>query len=207
VATGIILAGGKSRRLGQDKASTVLAGKPLIVHVLERLNASVDSIVVVTRPGQELPAEAAQRFRPAVFQDLYPGAGPLGGLLTGLSAAGSFPAIAVACDMPFLEPALLHALLDHLPGYDAVVPVLDGMTQPLCAAYAGTCIDSLKARLEANQLRLIDWLNDINVRRVLDQEWKVADPDGLSFFNLNTPDDLAKAEAVLAAIKRESAAD
>ena len=176
----------------------MLAGKPLIVHVLERISASVDNIVVVTRPGQELPAEAALHFHPAVFQDLYPGAGPLGGLLTGLSAADSFPAIAVACDMPFLEPALLRGLLKVMQGYDAAVPVKDDRPQPLCAAYAETCIDSLKARLEANQLRMTDWLDDIRVRRILDEDWQPLDPEGLSFFNLNTPDDLAKAEAMLA---------
>jgi molybdopterin-guanine dinucleotide biosynthesis protein A len=190
--------------MGQDKASLTLQGKPLLQHVLDRVAPIVDQVVVVTRPWQLLPRidatdPVSRRPRPViVVEDANPGSGPAGGLQTGLSIATSFPALAVACDMPLLQPDLLSELLRIAPGFSAVVPRHFGVAEPLCAAYSSTCLPAIKTRIGRGDLRMSNWLEDVHTCYLDEGAWQKFDPDGLSFFNLNTPEDLAKAEALMA---------
>jgi molybdopterin-guanine dinucleotide biosynthesis protein A len=197
MASAVILAGGHSRRFGRDKASEPLLGQPLVAHVVARCAAVADDVVVVRRAGQELPPIEAPRIR--LIDDVYPDTGPLGGLLSGLREVTGESAIAVACDMPLLSPALLALLLRVLPGHEAAVPLCDGRPQPLCAAYARACLDRLAGEIEAGRLRLVDFLDAIGTRYLEPEEWRAADPAGHSFLNLNTPHDLEVAAAVLLA--------
>jgi molybdopterin-guanine dinucleotide biosynthesis protein A len=204
VTSAIILAGGRSQRMGQDKASLMLQGRPLLQHVVDRVGPIVDQIVIVTRPWQLLPRidvndPVTRRPRPViVVEDSTPGSGPAGGLLTGLSIATSFPALAVACDMPLLQPELLEELLRIAPGFSAVVPRHFGVAEPLCAAYSSTCLAAIRTRIGRGDLRMSNWLQDVHTRYLDETEWQKFDPEGLSFFNLNTPEDVSRAEALMA---------
>ena len=192
---GIVLAGGQSTRLGRDKASELVKSRSLLQRVLDRLDGFVDEYVVVTAPGQELAPLFASRPISTV-EDAYPGAGPLGGLYTGLSSMAAPRAIAVACDMPLLKPALLSLLLRLQPGHDAVVP-RNALPEPLCAVYAAACLPAVKGRLEAKDYKMTGFFDAVDVRFVEPSEWQAVDADGVSFLNVNNEEDLRRAEALL----------
>ncbi len=115
--SGIILAGGKSRRMGRDKAFLDFDGKPLIAHVIERVRALCSDVFIVAND-----AAAFAHFDTRVVSDVYPGKGSLGGIFSGLQAAREEYALAVACDMPFLNDALLCYLISLVPQFDVVIP-------------------------------------------------------------------------------------
>ncbi len=193
---GIILAGGKSTRFGRDKPSELLRGRSLLQRVLDRLDGIVDEYVVVKAAGQELPAVYASR--PITYvEDLFLGAGPLGGVYTGLSSMAAARAVAVACDMPLLKPSLIALLRRLQPGHDAVVP-LNGLPEPLCAVYATTCIPAIEAQLEAQSYKMTSFLDAVKVRFIEPSEWQRLDKDGVSFLNVNTEEDMERAEQLLA---------
>jgi len=191
----VVLAGGQSRRLGQDKASALLGGVPLLQHVLDRLNGVATDISVVCRPGQVLPALDGKEVT-SVF-DRYAGAGPLGGLYAGLETALYQRVIALGCDTPFVSPALLRRLLERISDHDAAVPVVCGQPQPLCAVYTKAALRPARARIEAGKLRLTDLLDDLDTYLMVEAEWRPIDPEGLSFTNLNTAADFERAERLL----------
>ncbi len=208
-ASGIIVAGGASRRMGRDKAFIDLKGKPLVARVLEQVQAVCSETIIVANDR-----EAFAPFGVQVVGDTFPGKGSLGGIFTGLQAAREPYALAVACDMPFLDARLLRYLISLAPGFDAVVPrALDPSSKlqrvpnataarvgertareqalhPFHAVYAKSCLASMHARLEKDDLRMIGFFKAVKVRIVEAQEIDRFDPSHLSFFNVNTPEDL-----------------
>ena len=190
--TGIILAGGLSRRLGRDKAVEPIEGQPLVGRVMDALSEIVDELVVVVNTpqrGRELPL----RDSAVVAVDIYPNAGSLGGIFTGLSSASNQWGIVVACDMPFLNLDLLSYLLSFRESHDAVVPVLDGRPEPTHAAYSKVCLSAIEARLEADDLKIARFFDDVRVKYVSQRRVEEIDPSRRSFFNVNTEEDLARA--------------
>jgi molybdopterin-guanine dinucleotide biosynthesis protein A len=196
----IVLAGGRSTRLGRDKASDLLLGRPLLQHVLDRVSTLVEEIVVVTAPGQVLPAVSTPRPM-RVAEDLYPGCGPLGGIYTGFNATAAVLCLAVACDMPLLSGALLRELLRRSPTCDVVMPVLE-YPEPLHAVYGRACIEPIRERLDAGQFKITNFLGAVNVCYVREDECRVFDPDLRSFMNTNTQADLDRARELLEAEER-----
>ena len=196
-AAAIVLAGGLSTRLGHDKASTPLLGVPLLTRVLRALNGAVDERLVVAREGQDLSWLDEPDVR--IVTDVYAQRGPLGGLYTGFLRTDAAAAIVLGCDTPLVSPALLQGLIRLLARHDAVVPMKDGLPQPLCAAYARQCIDAARARLERRALRLSSLLDDLDVLYLQPEVWREWDAGGLSFLNLNRPEDIQRAEAILKA--------
>jgi molybdopterin-guanine dinucleotide biosynthesis protein A len=194
----IVLAGGKSTRFGRDKAAEPLLGVPMLQRVVDLTEGLVDEVIIVGRPGQDLAWVRTERPSRAV-EDLYPGAGPAGALYTGLTASQAPVALAVACDMPLLQLALLAALLQLGRDHDLVVPVCDGLPQPLCAVYRTSCRERLRAELEAGDLKLVSIIDKLSAHYVEEKEWHAFDPGGLSFANLNSEADLRRAEALLSA--------
>lgn len=191
----IVLAGGRSTRLGRDKASELLLGRPLLQHVVDRVGEVASEIVVVAAPGQMLPAvEAAVPMTVAI--DAYPGSGPLGGIYTGLVAARAAFSIAVACDMPLLSPTLLAALVARATGVDVVMPVLT-YPEPLHAVYGRGCIEPIRERLESGQLKITNFLGAVRVRYVREDECRAVDRELRSFLNVNTEEDLAHVRTIL----------
>ncbi len=191
-ATGLVLAGGASRRMGRDKAFLELDGRPLIEIVVERMAQVCAEVLVVagdTRPyiGLGVPT-VVDRFR---------GMGVLGGLHAGLEAASHELTLAVGCDMPFLDPDLLRAFAGWSEGYDVAMLRHGNQNhvEPLHAAYRRACIPALEAVLRAGQRRIVSFFPYVHVRYVTPEEVAPYDPDRRSFRNLNTPEEWAAARA------------
>ncbi|MFQ6027958.1 MAG: molybdenum cofactor guanylyltransferase [Dehalococcoidia bacterium] len=189
---GIVLAGGQSRRLGRDKAVEPMGGQPLIRRVMDRLSQVADGLVVVVADaarGDALPLEQQHQ----VACDQYPGGGSLGGIFSGLAAMEQEWGLVVACDMPFLNLDLLRHMLSLRQGYDAVVPVLEGRPEPTHALYSKACLAPIEERLQADDLKISGFFDQVRVNYLAEQDLARFDPDYLSFFNVNSPEDLAKA--------------
>jgi molybdopterin-guanine dinucleotide biosynthesis protein A len=189
--TSIVLAGGKSLRLGRSKCLETINGKSLIERVTERLKSVSRQILIVTSREQlDLPVTGEAE----VVVDLYPDKGPLMGIYIGLLDAESSHSLVVACDMPFLNIELLRYMVELSPSFDAVVPRLgEGKVEPLHAVYSRSCLGSMKTLLEHNQLEVTRLLNKVRVRYVEQAECQRFDPKLLSFFNINYQSDLDRA--------------
>ena len=194
--SGIVLAGGLSRRLGRDKAVEPFGDEPLIARVIGRLSTLTNETVVVVNNearGAELPLPDEAR----VAVDIYPESGSLGGIFSGLTAANNDWGFVVACDMPFLNTDLIAHMLTLREDYDAVVPLLDGYPEPTHAAYSKACLPHIESRLRAGQLKIAGFFDDVRVRYVSESEILGYDAERLSFFNVNRPDDLERALALV----------
>jgi molybdopterin-guanine dinucleotide biosynthesis protein A len=186
---GIILAGGRSRRMGADKAVVDFCGTRMIDRVTQALSAVADPVVVVARTSADVDGVPAR-----VLEDERPYEGPLCALVAGLRATGAEQNIAVACDMPFLNTVLLQRLGDLIDeNVDAVVPIAFGHPQPLHAAYGDCAIEPLLTAIAAGERSLKGALERLRVRWVPEIEWKSLDPHGRSFLNVNTPHELRAA--------------
>ncbi|MBE0416066.1 MAG: molybdenum cofactor guanylyltransferase [Dehalococcoidia bacterium] len=190
--TAIVLAGGKSLRLGRDKALEEIGRQSLIERVIERLSPLGNEIVVVTSSSDHLPDFNMRRV-----YDIYPGKGPIGGIYSGLKAAPSFHSLVVACDMPFLNIALLRYLIELSPGFDVVIPRVEGKVEPLHAVYSKNCLAPIEALLYEGKLRIADFFPEVRVRYVEEDEIEKFDPEHLSFFNINSEADLECARSLL----------
>ena len=189
--TGVILAGGRSRRLGRMKAIEPFDGQPLISHVIGKLLKMVDKIIVVVNdPDQSqllpIPSETSVR----VVQDIYSQAGSLGGIFTGISEIGTNWGIVVACDMPFLSVELLQHLSSRSKNVDAVIPRIKGFPEPTHALYSKACLPYMKKRIHNGDLKIANFYTDINVQYVDEKELHEYDAELKSFFNVNTEEDL-----------------
>ena len=181
----VILAGGHSRRMGQDKALIDYQGRPIIAHVIQTLRELSDDLIVVSNRLEDYAAFGAR-----VVPDYDPPCGPLGGIAAGLSAAQRDLSIVVACDMPFLNGRLLQALIDRAGEADAVVMQAGDQFEPLHAIYRRVCLEAIQRRLANGDWRVISFFDDVRLRVVPEADWRAIDPDGRSISNLNTPDDL-----------------
>ncbi len=191
----IILAGGFGRRLGRDKATTEAGGRPLL-HWSALAAAHVsDDVVVARRPDQQLPPLDGVHWREAV--DHRHDRGPLAGLEAALPLIEHEVAVAVACDMPFLDPALMRAIAEACEGVEIAMPYLDGVAQPLLAAYRPTIVPHATRLLEEGDGRIRALLPLVEHRLLVEDELRVLDPRLESFTNVNHLEDLNAVEAVL----------
>jgi len=188
-----IQAGGRSSRMGRDKALVPLGGKPLIAHVAEIVAELGDDLFVTTN-NPEVFSFLDCRMVP----DPVPGLGALAGLRTALSAAQRDRILVVACDMPFLQPALLNDLITRSERSQVVVPCWQGAFQPLVAVYQRSCLEAVRHALSMGEMSVVSFFDDVQIDRLEQEEISIFDPDGRSFININTPDDLAQAERLLA---------
>lgn len=190
--TGIVLAGGRSRRLGRDKAVETIAGQALIARVLDSLSHVAQELVVVVN-SREREEELPLPDSVVTAVDIYPDTGSLGGIFTGLTASSNRWGIVVACDMPFLNLELLEHLLAFREGHDLVVPVIDHRPEPTHAAYSKVCLPAIETRLRVNDLKIAKFFDDVRAKYVSQRRVEEIDPGGLSFFNINTEEDLTRA--------------
>jgi len=188
---GVILAGGRSRRLGHDKAFERVGGQPLIERVIFSLSF-LDTLLVVTT-SRRLPGLAAQLAGVRVVADIKPGLGPLGGIYTGLLSTEASYVLVAGCDMPFLQPRLLKYMLQFRCQFQAVVPRISGLTEPLHAVYSRDCLPVIERYLKGERPKVSDTLGALKVRYVEDVEISALDPEHLSFFNINSAADLHRA--------------
>ncbi len=184
--TGVILIGGKSRRMGQDKAFLQIAGHTLFERVLAIFKESFDRVVLV--------GDRAERFAGyglPVLPDIYPGSA-LGGLYTGLCHADTEYVFVSSCDLPFPNKEILLFLCSQRDGFDAVVPDTARGFEPLFAVYAKSCLGPMRELLESGNRCIYDFYPQVRVRYARDEELTHLNGDGRAFVNVNTPEEFAK---------------
>ena len=191
--TAIILAGGDSQRMGSDKANLLLGGQTLLQRVIATMQQIFPRVIISVRqprPDIALPQVCDERAGAGAT----PGAGPLAGLVAGLGRVTTPWAFVVACDMPFVAPALVEQLGKFRSDHQAIVPVVHGHPQPLAAFYASSCLAAMRAQLAGGGKRsLRAALEQLQVRYVDEAELLQADPALRSFFDLDTPQDVVTA--------------
>lgn len=178
----IILAGGKSSRMGRDKGLLPFGGKKLVEYVIAAARSLAEELLIVTAD----PAYAALGYR--CVEDLFPGTGPLGGIYTGLSASHTNRNLVLACDMPFLHQTLLEHLVSAAGEEQVLLTLHQGRPEPLCSVYDRSCRSAIRARIEQNQLKITDALASLQTRHIsFDRETWFR---GNEFTNLNSPEDI-----------------
>lgn len=187
MVAGAVLAGGKSRRYGRNKALEVFQGERLIDRVVGALRAFCDPVMVVAND-----LSLYSDVRATLVRDIVPFQGPLGGVYSALLFSPHDWVLIKATDMPFLVPELIAMMLERKEGYDVVVPVLDELYEPLLALYSRRCIPSIATLMSGEQRKitaLYKLYKKIKVRILREEDWRLVDPEGMSFKNVNTPAD------------------
>jgi molybdopterin-guanine dinucleotide biosynthesis protein A len=186
--TAIVLAGGKSSRMGRPKALLPFGNEPLIAHIVRALQRLFGEIVVVAAPEQELPALPVNLVRDDIAHQ-----GPVGGIYYGLKASQSEFAFVTSCDVAFLNARLISYLVSQIANYDVVVPYWEERFQPLQAVYRRSVLPLLEGQLERSELRPVYLFDKVRTCKIAADEIRRLDPEGLSFLNMNSPEDYAQA--------------
>jgi molybdenum cofactor guanylyltransferase len=181
---GFAVAGGRSQRMGSDKALLPWAGTTLLEHTLARLREVCTEVCILS--GVQI--RYASYGVPA-HADLVPEAGPLGGVHAGLRNLGVSLGLFLGVDTPLVPSPLLRALVAAAGGFDAVVPVVGGRPEPLCAVYRGTCLAPVQRRLEAGERKMTSFWPDVRVRTMAEDELAIFGDPAVMFRNLNTTED------------------
>jgi molybdopterin-guanine dinucleotide biosynthesis protein A len=185
--TALILAGGDSRRMGQDKAALVLEGKTLLAHVTDTMRQVFPKVIVSVR-------QLRTNVDVPQVRDEVEASGPLAGLIAGLAQTDTPWVFAVACDMPFVTARVVEKLAELRSGHQAVVPIVDGHPQPLAAFYASSALDVMRESLASGDKSLRGMLKKLDVRYVNETELRECDPQLHSFVDLDTPQDYQAAK-------------
>jgi molybdopterin-guanine dinucleotide biosynthesis protein A len=192
----VILAGGKSRRMGRNKALLDFGGERLIQRVHRILKGAFDEVLI------SAPNDGTYGFLSApVVPDVYESGGSLAGIHAGLLRSRSESCFFVACDMPFLNIELIRYLDGFTSEYDLVIPMSRNGLEPLHAFYAKSCLPHMERQLKEGNLKVIDFFDRINVREVTVDEAREYDPDEMSYFNINTQEKFELAVAKLEQMK------
>ncbi|RJQ44061.1 MAG: molybdopterin-guanine dinucleotide biosynthesis protein B, partial [Gaiellales bacterium] len=186
-----ILTGGDSSRMGADKATRELAGRPLVQHVIDAMRPLSPDIFLV---GNDI--EAYRRFGLPVTGDLHATRSSLVGIYSAVAAARGDKCLVVPCDMPFADPRLARRMLALSAGYDAVVPVSPAGMEPLFALYTRRCLDVMGDFIRREDFKLLNVLERLKVRWVTPAEMRDLGDPAVTFFNINTPEDLVRAGAM-----------
>ena len=190
----VIQAGGKSSRMGENKALIEFRGEKLVERMIRRVSHLSDDLLVVTNQP-----EVFLFLNVRVEVDLIPGIGALGGVYTALEKAKNQYVAILACDMPFVNPDLLKAEyeLAQKRVLDVLVPRTEKGLEPLHSIYRKeACLNAVRSSIEQKQFRVISWFASVNTFEFGVELIKIYDPELLSFFNINTPQDRALAEEI-----------
>ncbi|MDP2321020.1 MAG: molybdenum cofactor guanylyltransferase [Acidobacteriota bacterium] len=206
--TGIVLAGGRSTRMGRDKASLPFGTETLLQRAIRIVGEVTDEVVVVARPGatsapcgggnpflvhRSATREGGLGLPVRVVHDPVADLGPLAGLAAGLSASTTELNIVVACDMPLIKPAVLRRLVELLGDAAICVAVVDGHASPLCAVYRSSVAGVAQQLLGDGERRVMALLDRVQTKRVEAAMFRDLDPDLDSFVSCNTPEAYAAA--------------
>ena len=186
-----VLVGGNSIRFGRDKALVVMEGETLVERIVNQLAEVSDDVMVV---GNRLERFGSLRAR--LLRDRIDGMGAVGGTYTALRSARHPYVFVAACDMPFLNAALIRYMSSLVQGYDAVVPYIDDMAEPMHAIYGKTALPAIKRLIATGDRCMLNFLPDLTLRAVAKDEIEQIDPQFRSFCNLNTPQDWAEVQAL-----------
>ena len=197
----VILAGGFSRRFGRDKGLVILAGKPLILHVIDRVSKVVDEVlVVVSSEKQKNKFETILKKKANLVIDKDDSQSPLVGAITGFESANAEYSLLLPCDTPLVSTQIVQFLLDMCTNKSAAIPRWpSGYIEPLQAAYhTKSALTAAKTALKQGKMNMRSMIDNLRgVRYVSTMVLEQLEPDLLTFFNVNTPHDLKKAEAIL----------
>ena len=195
--TAIILAGGKSSRIGLNKSKDQmkLAGRPLIDWVISKLT-SLDNLteenIIIVGPKDKYPKHKRG------IEDVFPQRGPLGGVFSGLKASTSQYNLVVGCDMPFLKIELLQYMRENIDSNDIIIPRYNqGYIEPLCAIYSKNCLEIIEKNLQSGILSVRKIFPYLRIKFIEEEEIKKIDPKFYSFFNVNFKHDFRKAEELI----------
>lgn len=189
--SGVILAGGKSRRYGRNKALVNIDGIPLIERVVRVMQSVFQDLILITNT----PDEYAYLKLP-MHEDLIKGLGPLGGILTGLTAISSDAGFFVACDMPFLNRELIYYMVEKREGFDVVVPRVSEQMETLHAIYSRACLPAIRRLVNSHEYQTLRFFPEVSVRYIEEDEIRSFDPELRSFFNVNSPQEVVKYQKI-----------
>lgn len=187
--TGVILAGGKSFRFGNNKALVEVNGIRLIERVVNVLGAIFERVILISNTPHEY-----EYLQLPIYKDITKGLGPIGGLQTGLNKIEAQAGFFAACDMPFLNKDLIRHIVHTKDLYDAVVPRMDWKIEALHALYTKQCLPAIDHSIVSGDYQLITFLNKIRVRFIDEDILKKFDPELKCFININRPQELARAQ-------------
>ncbi len=207
--TGIVLCGGRSTRMGRDKASLPFGDETLLERAVRVVKEVADAVIVVVRPDDgggnpfsRPPKRVARRWRGlpvCLVHDPVANLGPLAGIAAGLSASTTDLNIVIACDMPLIRPAVLQRLVDLRGDADICLAVVDGQASPLCAVYRAGVAGVAQELLASGERRVMALLDRVHTQRVDAAAFRDIDPDLESFLSCNTPEEFEKARTRSAA--------
>lgn len=183
--TGVILAGGKSSRMGTDKCLMEFQGEKMISRAMDVFRGLFRDIIIVTnRPLDYLDQDAR------IVTDIFPGKGPIGGIHTGLFFSSNEHAFFAACDMPYFNTDFISYMAGRIGNYDIVVPETEEGIQPLHAIYSRRCLHRIKTLIGEDRLKVTGFYKGFRTLAVTRQEIARFDPENRIFYNVNTPEDL-----------------
>jgi molybdopterin-guanine dinucleotide biosynthesis protein A len=184
--SGIILSGGKSIRMGENKAFIKIDGVPIIHRTVDLFKELFQELIIVT--NQE---DIFKDLKSKICLDLIPGKGALGGLYTGIFFSTFDYSFCVACDMPFIKKSLVDYLIKNVEDEDVIVPRTKDGLQPLHAIYSKKCLDPIKTAIDGGKFKIIEFYNLVKVKIVEENGFLSLDPLRESFINVNTPEELS----------------
>lgn len=180
------MAGGKSRRMGRDKAWLHLGdGRPIVGRVIDVMREVADEVFIVAND------ERYSSLGLRVVPDRFPDGGVLGGIATGVGAAAHERVLVAACDMPLLRPEVFRLLIERSEDVDAVIPRVGAQYEALHALYTKACLPAMERALASGRMRVISFFDDVRLRVLDEPELRAADPLLRTFTNVNTPEELA----------------
>ncbi len=185
--SGVILAGGKSRRYGRNKALEKIDGVPLIERVTGVMRPIFQHLILVTNTPEEY-----SYLNLPMYEDLVKNLGPLGGIFTALTLIPSDSGFFVACDMPSLNGKLIRHILENRGDFDVVIPMVSGKLETLHALYSKRCLPAIKKLIDASEYQVFRFFPEVSVRYVDEAQIRAFDPGIESFFNINRPQELRR---------------
>jgi len=194
--TALILAGGNSRRMGKDKAITILADDTLLNRAICQVQPHFSKLIVSVRQHRE------QLLLPQICDQKDPcnqnnAQGPIIGVSTALQHVATPWLFVIACDMPFVSEKLMHAMARQRNGQEAIVATTAGRLQPLLALYAKSCLPRMRQHITSGNRSLQALLQQANTTIIREAECRQYDPDLLSFMDMDTPEDITRAAKIL----------
>ncbi|WP_457640945.1 molybdenum cofactor guanylyltransferase [Persephonella sp.] len=199
MTTGIVLAGGESKRMGKDKAFLKLKGKTFLRHVLETLDKHCDQIIISGNKEKDLYLQETKGLKSEIIfvKDIKPYEGPLNGIVSCLEYIKSNDVFIATCDTPLLKSELIPFLKRELNGFDAVIPVINGKFQPLNTVYKKSAIIKGKEAFhEKGTKSLYKWIELLKYKRIFEDKLLSIDPDMFSYMSVNTPEIFEKVKRI-----------
>ena len=190
--TGVILAGGSSKRYGRNKAFLKIGSVRLIDSILQEMKSIFTRVILIT--NEKIKYEYLEI---PMFEDLVKGFGPLGGIYTGLMSIPDEAGFFVACDMPFINRQLVRYMVDIKGNHRAVVPSVADNIEPLHAIYFRSCLKSIRHLIDSKRYQVRLFYDNIPVRYVKEDEIRKFCCPSKAFLNINTPDEFAKIQSLI----------